>query len=62
MVVVSGAYLLDSFGHLLFADYPAILSTVSLAPAVLVELAFIAWLIAKGETGRQARVLAPAFA
>jgi hypothetical protein len=31
MVVVSTAYPLDSFRHLLFADYPATLSTVSLA-------------------------------
>jgi ABC-type tungstate transport system substrate-binding protein len=61
MVVVSTAYPLDSFRHLLFADTPAILSTVSLAPAVLMELVFIAWLIAKRESGRQSQVPALAF-
>jgi hypothetical protein len=48
MVVVSAGYLVDSFGHFLFADYPSSLSVVVIAPAALAEFAVIIWLLVKG--------------
>ncbi len=48
MLVVSGGYLIDSFGNFLFADYPGIMSAIVITPAALVEFAFIVWLIVKG--------------
>lgn len=48
MLVVSLGYLIDSFGHFLFADYPSWLSVVVIAPAALSEFAVIFWLLAKG--------------
>ena len=48
MLVVSGGYLIDSFGHFFVADYPGILSAIAITPAALVEFAFIGWLLVKG--------------
>jgi hypothetical protein len=48
MVVVSTGYTVDSFGNFLFEGYPSILSVIVIAPAALVEFAFIIWLLVKG--------------
>lgn len=60
MVVVSSGYLIDSFGHFLFADYPSVLSTIVITPAALVEFAFIIWLLVKGASAEERRSPAPA--
>lgn len=48
VLVVSGGYLIDSFGNFLVADYPGIMSVIAVTPDALVEFAFIGWLLVKG--------------
>lgn len=63
MLVVSGGYLIDSFGNFLVADYPGIISVIAVTPAALAELAFIGWLLVKGKRRDTQQVpLAPAAA
>ena len=63
MLVVSGGYLIDSFGNFLFADYPGIMSVIAITPAALVEFAFIGWLLIKGMRNEPRQpTIAPAIA
>lgn len=53
MTVASTGYLVDSIGNLLVPDYPAVISTIALTPAVIVEIALIVWLLARWPATRQ---------
>ena len=49
LIMVAGVgYLIDSFGQFLWAGYPEELSYAVLLPALVGEVSFCAWLIAKG--------------
>lgn len=48
LALAAAGYLADSFGPILFAGYPPMLSEVVLLPAFVGEIAFCVWLIAWG--------------